>query len=921
MRNRRISIAALFISFIIFTQVPLIAQEISFKKSGGLSLDGLKIEGRPAQSIHKIPLFSFDINGKTYASDRGAISFLNQEIIFSFPNGIKGYVKIDKDFDKAWKASIRFENNTWDTLVLENVVPFGKSDDHVYITGEGPWSLALAYLYRPGKEPVGVILPDNAWEMGYASIPLRDGRSLCAIARRTAWEDAYRHRYKTYLYPHSWVEYTLYIDNFEGEWQNGLKRMFQEHFLFDLESFDNSLFERQDLQWIRHDYLMILQFAWDHQFYDWKENKYNFKNFLQEAEDQLGGFDVFGIWPTWPALGMDQRNQWDLYADLPGGLPKLRELSDYAGEQGTKFFIAYNPWDQSTRSEDHHKGMARLIEATDADGVVLDTRGKSSYELQRAADSVKAGVVMYSEGMAVTRDMPGIISGRVHNAIVMPPPLNMNKLIKPDFAIFRVLQPSQGSIHREVSISLFNGYGNEINNFGPGRPEIMKEDYVYLGRITRILRENSRAFNSFDWEPLIPTLADSIWVNRWRTEQKTIFTIYSLIPEGFDEALFEAEDEFHYVSLYHHEEILPDTISGQAFVKAKTHAFDKSWLNTKKEGNVDCIASFRQLLDIELIFDTLHVQSGTGNEIRIWAGNPAYDMEPVLLKTGKHQLNLYDHFGRYEGKFVVQLFDGSEIIDERVIYVEPGTARLVSKFERTRPVHKAPEGMILIEGSEYEYSVKSKPEFIPYPDYNKGRNVSVNSFFMDQYPVTNAQYFEFVKKSAYLPEDTTNYLKHWKDGKYHEHLADYPVVNIGLQDAQAYAEWAGKRLPTEIEWQYAAQGGNPEQKWPWGIQFDSTKCNNALGYITAVDSFPQGASTAGIIDMVGNVWQMTQDVYDNGSYYFNILKGGSYYKPTSSWWYVQGGPKPVNESQMLLLVSPSFNRNATVGFRCVKDIK
>ncbi|HEX2976870.1 MAG TPA: hypothetical protein VHO68_13115, partial [Bacteroidales bacterium] len=95
--------------------------------------------------------------------------------------------------------------------------------------------------------------------------------------------------------------------------------------------------------------------------------------------------------------------------------------------------------------------MATLISETDADGVVLDTQGSSSYELQAAADSVRNGVVMYSEGMAVTKDMPGIIAGRVHNAIFLSPELNLNKLIKPDFSIFRVCDIGENMIHREVA--------------------------------------------------------------------------------------------------------------------------------------------------------------------------------------------------------------------------------------------------------------------------------------------------------------------------------------------------------------------------------------------------------------------------------------------------------------------------------------
>jgi gamma-glutamyl hercynylcysteine S-oxide synthase len=65
---------------------------------------------------------------------------------------------------------------------------------------------------------------------------------------------------------------------------------------------------------------------------------------------------------------------------------------------------------------------------------------------------------------------------------------------------------------------------------------------------------------------------------------------------------------------------------------------------------------------------------------------------------------------------------------------------------------------------------------------------------------------------------------------------------------------------------------------------------------------------------------MTNDMYFNGSYYFTIIRGGSFYKPDSSWWYIQGGPQPLDKTQIMLMVSQGYDRNATVGFRCVKDI-
>jgi formylglycine-generating enzyme required for sulfatase activity len=136
----------------------------------------------------------------------------------------------------------------------------------------------------------------------------------------------------------------------------------------------------------------------------------------------------------------------------------------------------------------------------------------------------------------------------------------------------------------------------------------------------------------------------------------------------------------------------------------------------------------------------------------------------------------------------------------------------------------------------------------------------------------------------------------------------------------AYARWAGKRLPVEAEWQLAAQGTDG-RLWPWGNEFHATRCNNAFDRPTPVDAFTKGASPYGVIDLVGNVWQATADRYFNGTYYFIVIRGGSYYKPESSWWYIQGGPQSLDRTQIMLLVSQGFDRSSTVGFRCVKDIK
>ena len=901
-------------------------QQLHLDTQTGFSVTGfMTSQGDQLEFKNALPLFTVDINDHRFSTFDVSMTQTTNPWEFVLDGKLKGKIIWDENFELGWKARIILSNESSDTIKVANMVPFGQSDDHIYITASGPWSLARTKLFRPNLGPVGVILPDNAWELGYSAIETDNGLSVYALTRRTQIDGAVKRRWWTRLPPNTNVEYTIYVEIYQGEWQNGLRQMFQERYLYDLAEFDESLFNRPDLQWVKHDYIIGMQMAWDHEFFDKEREGYQIKDFFKEGQRLFGGYDGYGIWPTWPRLGVDERNQWDMYQDIPGGLPLLKHIAEFAQEQGTRFFIAFNPWDRSTRAEDPLKGMARLIDATGADGVVLDTRGSSSKELQAAADEVKPGVVMYSEGMAVPKDMPGIISGRVHDAIKMLPPLNLNKLIRPDFAIFRVGQLWDGHLHRDISLAFFNGYGMELNTFHPGRPEWREEVYLYLGKTTKILRENSSVFLSKLWKPLISTLQDSIWVNQWPDKEKTIYSIYSALPAGFKGPLFEVKpsEKSHYVDLWHHEELLPDTLDGSFYLPCDVNSFDRKWCNTRREGNVDCIAEFPMLLDISLEYDSLTFAASKGDRILIWKGVPSYQDQPLEYSTGAYRFSILELFDRYEGKFVIQLFDKNELLDERIEQIEQGTARLMSSVERTPAVSQLPTGMVRIPPGSVpvKLSANDQSATMRYPrKYQQSQIFEINNFFMDKYPVTNQEFGIFLDQTGYRPFDDTNFLAHWTDGKIPEGWENYPVVYVSLQDARFYASWVGKRLPTELEWQLAAQGTDGRD-WPWGAEFDSSKCNVGNGFPQAVDAYPQGVSPFGVMDLVGNVWQLTNDVYDNGSYYYVILRGGSYYYPTSSWWYVKGGPQSLNKHQLMYLVDEGFDRNATVGFRCVKDIK
>ena len=877
------------------------------------------------------PLISYEVNGKTFLS--GDDSPL-QVTFTAGPLSQKGI-----------KGVLLLTNPSRDTVSLSNVVPFGREGNEAYITGRGNHSLSRTHLFLPGRNPVNVIVPDNAWELGYAGLLLNNNQKLFGLVRRdlTSLVKATRKRFVTIIAPGGSVSYHFYADYYSGDWQAGVREVFQKRYLYDVDSFDNSLFKRNDLAWINKAYVMHLMMGWDNQFYDDQRGGFQLTDFIKRGKNLFGGDDVVCIWPTWPTLGVDQRNQFDLYRDLPGGLKKIRAIADSAHAHGAKFFIAYNPWDESTRSEGHLQGLAYLIKETSADGVVLDTKGESSRELQDAADKVRAGVVMYSEGMAVPKDMQGIISGRVHNALYYPPMLNLNKFIRPDFAIFRVAEVFKEPIQREYAVAFFNGYGTEINQFAPGHPEWEEEQYRYLGKTTRILRENTSLFTA-DYTPLIATVRDSLWVNAWSSKDKTIYTIFSLKAEGFHGPLFEIEnaEASRWIDVWKHEEVQLKKQGDKTYAIVNIDGFDARDLGTNNEGNVSGIIRFMPTLHVQIVSDVLSGQYKPGSIIKVWKGNPSYEKQPVIIPASdKNQFSfsLLKTMGRYEGKIVVQAFQHDELIDEQILILKPGTARLVSESTRTLVVSKLPAGMVMIPTGKFKVHYTQGDEFIPYPKDHLNEVVSMPAFAMDRSPVTNADYKRFLSASGYQPADTANFLKHWINKQIPQGEVNFPVVYVSHEDANAYATWAGKRLPTELEWQYAAQ--TPSQnEWPWKQRkpvtrketyvtetltvkniegIDAKNANLGDGKLYPVGKYKKGVNPYGLYDLVGCVWQLTNDVYENGSYRYIMMKGGSYFKPSSSWWYVQGGPRELHYRQFLLRVSQGFERNATVGFRCVAD--
>jgi formylglycine-generating enzyme required for sulfatase activity len=247
----------------------------------------------------------------------------------------------------------------------------------------------------------------------------------------------------------------------------------------------------------------------------------------------------------------------------------------------------------------------------------------------------------------------------------------------------------------------------------------------------------------------------------------------------------------------------------------------------------------------------------------------------------------------------------------------------------------SPEGMTRIAGGPYRFRVNGIEieghddigVDVQYPWESSPRRyhdhfMNVASFWIDTNLVTNAQFSKFLDATHYRPADSGNFLHDWKDGKYPDGWADKPVTWVSIEDARAYARWAGKRLPHEWEWQYAAQGTD-ERKYPWGNTWDGSAVptpdkGRNLTSPDAVGAHPLGASPYGIEDMVGNVWQWT-DEYQDEHTRAAVVRGGSYYQAQGSIWYFPQAYRN-DEHGKLLLMAPSEDRSGTIGFRCVMDV-
>ncbi|WP_082578456.1 formylglycine-generating enzyme family protein [Lysobacter sp. Root690] len=646
--------------------------------------------------------------------------------------------------------------------------------------------------------------------------------------------------------------------------------------------YDDAHYRRPELQWAQRNFVHAQMMAEDRYFYDPVAGRYTVDRYLDDLERRYGGIDSVLIWHVYPNIGVDDRNQFDLAGDLPGGLDGLRGAIEDFHRRGVRVFLPTMPWDHGTRDSGGKdwEAVATLVKAVGADGVNGDTYNGVPRAFFDACDALGHPVVLQPESTISAEEalIWNVQSWGKKAPNELIPPVAKFKWLEPRHMINYENRWGRDRNH-DLQYIFFNGVGyNAWENIWGLWNQLTDRDAETLRRIATIEREFAACMTSADWRPYVHTRQAGVFASRFPHAGTTV---WHLVNRN------EYEIDGEQIAVAH---------------EAGTRYFD-AWNGVALEPRID---------GEQAVFEFAMEGRGFGALLALAPGVEHAGLGTFL--DGMRQLSDIP-LHRYSKQW--------RSLQQRLLPIAP-----------TAPVATAPDGMVEIPAGEFDFVVggieiegqtwEGVDVQYPWEDSarrNHRKRMAMQRFFIDRTPVTNAQYQRFVQASGYAPRDAHNYLRDWVDGAPRPGWENRPVTWIAIEDARAYAHWAGKRLPREWEWQYAAQGGDG-RRYPWGNDWrdDAVPAPNRGRRLRApdeVDAHPAGASVFGVLDLVGNVWQWTDEYHDEHTR-GAVLRGGSSYQPQTSHWYFPQAYR-LDQHGKYLLMAPSKDRSGCIGFRCVVD--
>jgi iron(II)-dependent oxidoreductase len=649
--------------------------------------------------------------------------------------------------------------------------------------------------------------------------------------------------------------------------------------------FNGTNFTLPQLQWEHSSFIQPQMMAEDRYFFDHTTGKYTVDKYLADLNRRYGGIDSVLVWPTYPNMGIDDRNTDDMMRSMPGGVPGVRKMVEEFHKAHVRVLFPIHPWDVGTRDPDKPWGvlLPASMTAVDGDGLNGDTM------------------------FAVTKDyFDSSIAD--HHLLALEPELGLaggeskqlawntmswgywtNEAKAPLVSTYKWLEPSLmvNVCDRWVTdktgliqSAFFNGCGIETweNVFGVWNG-MTARDSEAVRRVATIERAFPDLLMSRSWVPFAPVVQyKSVYASKWPdgNSHQALWTMVNRSNADVhgSQLIIPNIPNLHYYDLWHGVELTPK-------VEGRTATLS---FTIEANGYGAILASQRPL-------------------------------------TGAKFSALLEQMRALSAKPLSSFSANWSVLQQTLVPVA-----------RTAAADAAPQGMVLVPGGEFDFKVNGiecegsdpgvdfqypwEPQALREHDHK----LTIKSFYIDRYPVTNSQFKTFIVATKYHPIDDFDFLKDWKHGSYPAGWAMRPVTWVSIEDARAYAAWALKRLPHEWEWQYAAQGSDG-RLYPWGNTWDATKVpspdKGRLLTMPALVTSTNDPSPFGVMDMVGNVWQWTDEYYDQHTRAAG-LRGGSYYQPQGSGWYFPQAYR-LDQHGKYLLMSPGRDRSGTVGFRCAVD--
>jgi gamma-glutamyl hercynylcysteine S-oxide synthase len=664
-----------------------------------------------------------------------------------------------------------------------------------------------------------------------------------------------------------------------ADWLADIKHWRAEHLLRI--GYVGSQYARPELTWTQMSFVQPQMMTQDRFFYDPEARHYTVERYLSDLDKRYGGIDSVLLWPTYPNLGIDSRNQYDLFRDLPGGIPEIKKVVEGFHRRGVHVLFPVMMWDQGTHDEGSPNWVAttRYLTEIGADGINGDTLEGMARVFRTTSDAAGHPLALEPElGFGSNEMLAYNNMSWGYWKYDFAPSVSTYKWLEPRHMVHICDRWAHDHVD-DLQNAFFNGAGFESwENIWGIWNQMTPRDAEALRRIATVERTYHSLLLSPEWEPNIFTLQFGVFASRWAGARSTLWTVINRNHYSVSgpQLILPYKDGTRYFDLWHGTELMPNKENGTSVL-----SFD---LEPDGYGAVLETSTLDQILS-ELL-----------QKMRTLAEKP-------LSAFSREWTALPQH---------------------------------IVEIPATEPPASSPKGMIRIPEADFTFRVNGieiegmndEGTDVQYPWEPSARRfheakLHIKSFWIDTYPVTNAQFKDFLAATHYHPADDHNFLKDWNGENYPSGWENKPVTWVSLEDARAYAHWAGKRLPHEWEWQYAAQGTDG-RAYPWGNDWSPEAVptpdrSRDAQPASDVDAHPKGASFLGVMDLVGNVWQWTDEFVDEHTR-AAVLRGGSHYQPQGSRWYFPQAYK-LSEHGKYLLMAPSIDRSGTIGFRCAIDAR